>query len=1493
MITNEHIADLIDAYVAGGLSGAERSRVEMHVAVCTSCAALLEEARKNDAELNALFASVRPGEGFEDQLIGAVRVAPDNRRSRFLLHPMARRLVSGIAAALVLGTVGFVAGDALKNQKLPLMRNGPQLALNGKTPHERTPGQPSAYGSRVDVVDTSGSTAVARGESEVRAKLDDTEVTLTKTPASQIDSLRTEVEELGKQTNDYSLMSLSDRTREEVRERTEGREGKGEKLAERYKESAESAGVADAKQGQKPDATRAIRVGVDGAETEGEARWGLITGKDLGRPKGAETAAGETITQYWYRESAGERTGRTSTIADPAAAAKGMTSGGRPALVDGETAGRKHTEEFGYHPAKPGEPQAGDSAPAGAPNGWATAPFAAPGHYDRFVRDSRSSGETQGVVAGRPVTSLGSEVKDGKKDKELSDTLTTGGTALAGAQPPRFPDSPELNLQSNTSGGVGGSGGGGAGGGSGSGGTQLGFGVVSKSNNEGKQAGKPASSPEDGKLLAGLIVDGTTPASGAEPSNGEPKRPAADDSIVAADPIQPGGDEKKPANKPADGDRRAGDTAAGVTGASSDGPAGESAPSKPASRTPPGTATPEAADPAPVAADPAPAATDPAPKPPPPQIQNAAERKIIRNGSMTFEVDGFDSAAIQIAKIAAEEGGFIATTDSEKLPNGKVKGTIIVRVPPDRLDTLVLKLRGMGDLRSQKITAQDVTKQYTDIDSQLKAGRAMEARFIEIIKTGKGEIKDLIEAEKQLGVWREKIEMLEGEIRYLNNLVSFSTLAVTLMERDIKTPTAAFEQEEVQMGIETEDVEKARAEALQAIDQAKGRVFASDLRKEEGGRLSSTIVAEVAPDAAGPLTDRFKQLGTVARFDVDRKTTTQGGVGPIMPQLKVERRNTRFQVNLYNLAKVQPRRSTALSIAAADVEQVYRGILDQVRSAGGQIGSSQLNRPRGNQPTGTIQFHIATDKADVVLAAIRAGVEVMQLDVTQSQDLANTTEAKQGFTVQVLSLASVDPRETTSLQIASSEVPEAYNRLLEAVQAAGGRVLESQLSNQDTNNVAGVLAFDVTRDKYAAIDAALRPAGIVVSRNVQRSPDHASTVDSKVRLRIELYDTIRLTPRESFTIVIATRNVAESFNKALESARAAGAKVLGSQLHQNDPRKVFGEMTVHVPTEAWPQVETALKEAGIELSRIRSYAQDGPRTVSTKIGLNVWIGDQRELAAREEVSMHVVVPDVRARYNAMVEMLARLDAQIHESRFDESNRQKLVGVLKFTIQQQDRSNIEQAMTQGADVFNRSLKRNQEVRYSEERLYKVTYEVQLLDAGQQGPRQVYETAIESPTVAQSVTDIEAAAIARGGRKADSSLDTVDGVDKGMIVLDVPLAQAGPMLQEIRNEAQRVVSTTMVRNDQVAEGSLSRARIKVTLSTPPKAAEIVGADQGVWASIRDGLRTGVQGLLTSLTWIVVGLCLIGPFLLLAWAIWKMWRKSRRDSRTTPPGATPTTA
>ena len=101
-------------------------------------------------------------------------------------------------------------------------------------------------------------------------------------------------------------------------------------------------------------------------------------------------------------------------------------------------------------------------------------------------------------------------------------------------------------------------------------------------------------------------------------------------------------------------------------------------------------------------------------------------RIIIRSGDIEFEVDSFDAAVAGIFRIIAKtKDGFVATVNSDKLANGKMKGSVVVRMPPERLDEFVLELRQTlgknGDLKGQRIGSEDVTKRYTDLESELKA----------------------------------------------------------------------------------------------------------------------------------------------------------------------------------------------------------------------------------------------------------------------------------------------------------------------------------------------------------------------------------------------------------------------------------------------------------------------------------------------------------------------------------------------------------------------------------------------------------------------------------------------------------------------------------------------------------------------------------------------------------------------------------------------------
>ncbi|HMC65371.1 MAG TPA: DUF4349 domain-containing protein, partial [Gemmataceae bacterium] len=600
----------------------------------------------------------------------------------------------------------------------------------------------------------------------------------------------------------------------------------------------------------------------------------------------------------------------------------------------------------------------------------------------------------------------------------------------------------------------------------------------------------------------------------------------------------------------------------------------------------------------------------------------AMSRKIIRSGDIEFEIDSFDAAVATVVKLVdGIKGGFIATINSEKLPNGKVRGSVVVRVPPEQLDALVLGLRKelgkTGELKSQKIGSQDVTKQYTDLESRLRAARAMEERLLAIIKSGKGEIKDLLAAEKELGIWRTRIEEFEGELRYYANLVALSTLTITLYEKEIRAPFAITETERINMGIEVEDVDKSLRAALAAVTEAKGRITKSELKQHAAGQFSAALHFEVAPEAAGPLRDRFKQLGNVSRLEIDRVQQSEGGSGRAA-EAKTKRADAQFFVSLYNLTTVLPRETVQLNLACVDAEAVYKTVLARVEKSTGRVVKSNISRQQGEQIRGTVQFEVKSAEAEALLTELKELGEVMRLQTTENPDAQNTTRSKRGFHVELWALATVEPRETTVLHLVTKDVPAGYQSLQQAIIKAKGRILNAKLDEQDRQRISATLDFDVRRTEEPGILAALAAVGDIYSRNVTRATDKETVIDSKVRLQVMLYNQAAIAPRETVVLGIEVNDVEQTALALTALVKESGGRATGPFIAHERSGRVTGKVVLEVPLAAAPALVERIKSVGTVRVQQSSRNEQVPDTSLAMARIEVTLSNFELLVPKDE-----------------------------------------------------------------------------------------------------------------------------------------------------------------------------------------------------------------------------------------------------------------------------------
>ncbi len=574
-------------------------------------------------------------------------------------------------------------------------------------------------------------------------------------------------------------------------------------------------------------------------------------------------------------------------------------------------------------------------------------------------------------------------------------------------------------------------------------------------------------------------------------------------------------------------------------------------------------------------------ATETQPKEPNPE---PTRRIIIRSGDIEFELDSFDAATATITKLITEiKGAFIATVNSEKLPNGRVKGSITVRVPPEHLDSLVLDLRKElgknGELKGVRISSQDVTKQYTDLESRLRGARTMEQRLIQIIKEGKGEIKQLLEAERELGIWRTKIEEFEGELRYYANMAAFSTLTIILTEKEVRAAAVLTESERVQAGVEVEDVDKAYQQLLAAVVEVKGRVTKSEVKQYAAGQFNATLNFEVAPDASGPMRDRLRQLGRVARLEIDRGQRTEGGT--VAPDTKLKRGDSVFLVQLYNLANIAARETATLQVAAPDVASAYMALRDAIAKTTGRVVASQLNEQDKQNVTAQLDFEVRRTEEPVARAALEKAGEVISRQVNRAPESDNVTDTKVLHRVTIVASTRVKARETKTQQVVAPDVSVVYRSIREAVDKEKGRVVTAQLNEQDRQNVTAIFEFEIPRANENAVIAALNSAGEAVASQVIRVPENENASDSKVLYQLAFFAASHLKPRGTTNMTIEVKQVEEATARLeMEVAKVKDSRRLSGQSNRESSGKTVAKLSFDVPYSSAHDVVDGFRSVG-------------------------------------------------------------------------------------------------------------------------------------------------------------------------------------------------------------------------------------------------------------------------------------------------------------------------
>ncbi|RIL05358.1 hypothetical protein DCC79_16150, partial [bacterium] len=178
-----------------------------------------------------------------------------------------------------------------------------------------------------------------------------------------------------------------------------------------------------------------------------------------------------------------------------------------------------------------------------------------------------------------------------------------------------------------------------------------------------------------------------------------------------------------------------------------------------------------------------------APVPPPAD----AVRKIVKDATLSLEVESVPLALGRIEAVAAQSGGYVVETrtDLGRAPGGWA--TIKIGVPVDQFEAALQRVRDAGTtVLGEHTSGVDASQEYVDLQSQVANLEATQARIREFLAQATT-VEESLRVNAQLAEIEGQLGQVKGRMRFLADRAADSTITVELHvppPAETPTPTA-------------------------------------------------------------------------------------------------------------------------------------------------------------------------------------------------------------------------------------------------------------------------------------------------------------------------------------------------------------------------------------------------------------------------------------------------------------------------------------------------------------------------------------------------------------------------------------------------------------------------------------------------------------------------------------------------------------------------------
>ena len=164
------------------------------------------------------------------------------------------------------------------------------------------------------------------------------------------------------------------------------------------------------------------------------------------------------------------------------------------------------------------------------------------------------------------------------------------------------------------------------------------------------------------------------------------------------------------------------------------------------------------------------------------------DRMIIYTGDLSLVVADTEVAQDAVVALAEEAGGYVSNADSYRYAEGLRRINLTVRVPADAFNDTMAALRDMAlEVTKDSVGSDDVTQEYVDLESRLKALEAKAERLEELMDEAE-DTEAVLAVYEELSETHIRIEETKGRMRYLERRSSMATITVHLEPDELSQP---------------------------------------------------------------------------------------------------------------------------------------------------------------------------------------------------------------------------------------------------------------------------------------------------------------------------------------------------------------------------------------------------------------------------------------------------------------------------------------------------------------------------------------------------------------------------------------------------------------------------------------------------------------------------------------------------------------------------------